>query len=191
MSLSLWFILLVALAAVLAGLLCCVRHRHAPSPENALPSEGLRLNRHPLHYAVFKIDVNTVNRLLGEGASPRQTMADGQTPLHVAAECGLAAMCKFLLKNSAEVDALDNFGGSPLHAAAACQSGEAVRSRRSGPFFPVQIGPKTLVLISAKSHTVNITGGLLMQLSADNFLIMSMEFIAVSTQGRQNTFSAV
>ncbi|WP_428056576.1 ankyrin repeat domain-containing protein [Candidatus Avelusimicrobium alvi] len=126
MSLSLWFILLVALAAVLAGLLCCVRHRHAPSPENALPSEGLRLNRHPLHYAVFKNDFNTVNRLLGEGASPRQTMADGQTPLHVAAECGLAAMCKFLLKNSAEVDALDNFGGSPLHAAAACQSGVAV-----------------------------------------------------------------
>lgn len=30
-----------------------------------------------------------------------------------------------------------------------------------------------------------------MQLAADNFLIMSMEFIAVSTQGRQNTFSAV
>lgn len=29
-----------------------------------------------------------------------------------------------------------------------------------------------------------------MQLSADNFLIMTMEFIAVSSQGRQNPFLA-
>ena len=122
MSLSLWFILLVALAAVLAGILCCVRHRHAPSPENALPSEGLHLNRHPLHYAVFKNDFNTVNRLLGEGASPRQTMADGQTPLHVAAECNLPRMCELLLKNAAQVNATDRFGDTPLHTAAAFQT---------------------------------------------------------------------
>ena len=121
MSLSLWFILLVALAAVLAGLLCCVRHRHAPSPENALPSEGLRLNRHPLHYAVFKNDFNTVNRLLGEGASPRQTMADGQTPLHVA-ECNLPRMCELLLKQGAQVNAPDSFSGTPLHTAVAFQT---------------------------------------------------------------------
>ena len=122
MSLSLWFILLVALAAVLAGILCCVRHRHAPSPENALPSEGLRLNCHPLHYAVFKNDFNTVNRLLGEGASPRQTMADGQTPWHVAAECNLPRMCELLLKNAAQVNATDRFGDTPLHTAAAFQT---------------------------------------------------------------------
>lgn len=84
------------------------------------------LNRFPLHQAVFRNDFTLADQLLDQGYTVAHETDDGQTPLHVAAECGLAAMCKFLLKNSAEVDALDNFGGSPLHAAAACQSGVAV-----------------------------------------------------------------
>ena len=84
------------------------------------------LQHFPLHQAVFYNDFSAADRLLDQGYTIAHETDDGQTPLHVAAECGLAAMCKFLLKNSAEVDALDNFGGSPLHAAAACQSGVAV-----------------------------------------------------------------
>ena len=122
MSLSLWFVLVVALVAFSAGIRCCVRRQNAHPPENALPSEGLRLNRHPLHYAVFKNDFNTVNRLLGEGVSPRQTMADGQTPLHVAAECNLPRMCELLLKKGAQVNAQDSFSGTPLHTAVAFQT---------------------------------------------------------------------
>ena len=48
---------------------------------------------------------------------------DGQTPLHIAAECGLDGMCRHLLKRGARLEAKDNFGGTPLHAAAACQNG--------------------------------------------------------------------
>lgn len=124
MSLSLWFFLAVVLALGATGWWFSRPRRRtaAPSPENALPSEGLRLNRHPLHYAVFKNDFNTVNRLLGEGASPRQTMADGQTPLHVAAECNLPRMCELLLKQGAQVNAPDSFSGTPLHTAVAFQT---------------------------------------------------------------------
>ena len=50
----------------------------------------------------------------------------GITPLHIAAECGLDSMCRHLLKCGARIDARDNFGGTPLHAAAACQSGVKV-----------------------------------------------------------------
>jgi len=35
-----------------------------------------------------------------------------------------------------------------------------------------------------------MTGGFYMQLNQDNFLIMSIEFIAVSTQGAQRPFAA-
>ena len=35
---------------------------------------------------------------------------------------GSAPDCRFLLENGAEINAPDGFGGSPLHAAAACQS---------------------------------------------------------------------
>lgn len=84
------------------------------------------LNRFPLHQAVFRNDFSLTNKLLKQGYTVAHETDDGQTPLHIAAECGLDAMCAFLLKNGADVDALDNFGGTPLHAAAACQKGVAV-----------------------------------------------------------------
>lgn len=153
MSLSLWFVLLVTLVAFSAGIRYCLRRQNAHTSENALPSEGLRLNRHPLHYAVFKNDFNTVNRLLGDGASPRQTMADGQTPLHVAAECNLPRMCELLLKNGAQVNATDRFGDTPLHTAAAFQTdlevvkilvgyGANIHLKDSGGLTPLALAEK-------------------------------------------------
>ncbi len=84
------------------------------------------LKRFPLHQAVFQNDFETVEKLLQSGASLSQETDDGQTPLHIAAECGLCAMCRLLLKRGADIRTLDNFGGTPLHAAAACQSGVKV-----------------------------------------------------------------
>ena len=84
------------------------------------------LNRFPLHRAVFQNDFRTLNRLLKESPSLELETDDGQTPLHIAAECGLEAMCRYLVKRGANVNALDNFGGTPLHAAAACQNGVKV-----------------------------------------------------------------
>ena len=80
------------------------------------------LQRFPLHQAVFWNNFYTADKLLDEGYTVSHETDDGQTPLHIAAECNQPAMCLFLLKNGAEIDALDNFGGSALHAAAACQS---------------------------------------------------------------------
>lgn len=80
------------------------------------------LQRFPLHQAVFYNDFYKVDKLLDQDYTVAHETDDGQTPLHIAAECNQPAMCLFLLENGAEVDALDNFGGSALHAAAACQS---------------------------------------------------------------------
>ena len=80
------------------------------------------LQRFPLHQAVFWNDFYTADKLLDQDYTVAHETDDGQTPLHIAAECNQPAMCLFLLRNGAEIDALDNFGGSPLHAAAACQS---------------------------------------------------------------------
>lgn len=80
------------------------------------------LQRFPLHQAVFWNDFYTTDKLLDQGYTVAHETDDGQTPLHIAAQCNQPAMCLFLLKNGAEIDALDNFGGSALHAAAACQS---------------------------------------------------------------------
>ena len=84
------------------------------------------LNRFPLHQAVFENNFSKVEKLLRQGYLLSEETDDGQTPLHIAAECGLDAMCRFLIKRGVAVDTLDNFGGTALHAAAACQSGVKV-----------------------------------------------------------------
>ena len=84
------------------------------------------LKRFPLHQAVFQNDFSAVQRLLQEGHSIEEETDDGQTVLHIAAECGLEEMCRFVIKHGVKVNALDNFGGTALHAASACQSGVGV-----------------------------------------------------------------
>ena len=84
------------------------------------------LNRFPLHQAVFKNDFHAVDKLLKQSYTLDMETDDGQTPLHIAAQCGVDGMCRHLIKRGARLDKLDNFGGTPLHAAAACQSGLTV-----------------------------------------------------------------
>lgn len=108
------------------------------------------LKRFPLHWAVFQNDYWTADKLLDGGCTVADETDDGQTPLHVAAEAGLPGMCRFLLKNGAEVNAPDNFGGTPLHAAAACQSGvRVVRllvKKGADPFLKDRAGMTPLAL---------------------------------------------
>lgn len=56
-------------------------------------------------------------------------------------------------------------------------------------FFSRSLGPKALVFIRFKRHTTPIQEEFTMQITQDNMLIMSMEFIAVSTQGTQRPFA--
>lgn len=62
-----------------------------------------------------------VMMLLTNGADPRQTDADGQTPLHHAARSSDAGVAALLLDAEARLEALDEQGLSPL--ASACAGG--------------------------------------------------------------------
>ena len=121
-------LLLVLAACVLYAAVRPVRKKRLYHGVNPPIVEFLttELNRFPLHRAVFQNDFRAVSRLLKESPSLKTETDDGQTPLHIAAECGLETMCKYLIKRGADVNALDNFGGTPLHAAAACQNGVKV-----------------------------------------------------------------
>lgn len=62
-----------------------------------------------------------VMTLLANGADPRTTDADGNTPLHHAARSSDPGVAALLRDAAAEIDALNNDGHSPL--AVACQAG--------------------------------------------------------------------
>ncbi|KRG45214.1 hypothetical protein ARC78_03235 [Stenotrophomonas pictorum JCM 9942] len=62
-----------------------------------------------------------VMTLLANGADPRATDADGNTPLHHAARSSDPGVAALLRDAAAEIDALNNDGHSPL--ALACQAG--------------------------------------------------------------------
>ena len=62
-----------------------------------------------------------VMTLLANGADPRATDAEGNTPLHHAARSSDPGVAALLRDAAAEIDALNNDGHSPL--AVACQSG--------------------------------------------------------------------
>ena len=62
-----------------------------------------------------------VMTLLANGADPRATDGDGNTPLHHAARSSDPGVAALLRDASAEIDALNNDGHSPL--AVACQAG--------------------------------------------------------------------
>ncbi len=82
-------------------------------------------------YAVQTNSLETLRRLLQQGATLDVTTDDGQTPLHVAAfyraTCGSSDTLKFLLERGASVNARTNNGLTPLHQAARGGSPEAFR----------------------------------------------------------------
>ena len=69
----------------------------------------------PLHFAESAI---VCELLLKHGAEVNAKNADGQTPLHRAAEEASPAVCSVLLNNGAAVNAMDDHGCSPLFVAA-------------------------------------------------------------------------
>lgn len=56
--------------------------------------------------------------LLLRGASPTFAAEAGETPLHAASRAALLAPAALLIENQANVDACDDNGRSPMHAAA-------------------------------------------------------------------------
>lgn len=79
-----------------------------------------------LHAAASDGDVETLRRLLAEGASPRVEI-DGVTPLHVAAAKGRVAVVEALVASGAAVDVRDALEGrTPLYVAASLGQDEVV-----------------------------------------------------------------
>lgn len=73
-----------------------------------------KLGRTPLMEAVIKGDLNIVKALLSAGANVNIHESSGWTALHFAAQAYSYEITKILLESSAEVDAIDNQGSTPL-----------------------------------------------------------------------------
>lgn len=72
----------------------------------------------PLHDAVGAGDVEQVEALLDDGASPDQPGDNGETPLTLAILAGHGDVAMMLLEGGAAVGARNRGGFTPLHAAA-------------------------------------------------------------------------
>jgi ankyrin repeat protein len=68
--------------------------------------------------AVKKADIETVRRLLQQGASPNISEADGSTALHWAVEADDLEMTPLLLQAGADAKRANRYGMTPLHLAA-------------------------------------------------------------------------
>ena len=66
-------------------------------------------------------------RSLQIGVVSRLAFAEGDTPLHSAAQWGDSTIVKMLLSNGADVDAENNFGQRPLHYACVFRHKEIVK----------------------------------------------------------------
>ena len=71
-------------------------------------------------------DVAALERLL-RTAGPRDRDDDGHTPLHYAAWCGAEALCRRLLDQKCDVNAVNEDGKTPLHYAAGYGHYDVVR----------------------------------------------------------------
>lgn len=72
----------------------------------------------PIHDAVTDDDLARVKSIVAHNpAALASKDADGDTPLHLAAELGYADIAKYLIAEKASVNAVDNAGYTPLHLA--------------------------------------------------------------------------
>jgi ankyrin repeat protein len=72
----------------------------------------------PLHWAVYRVDVELVAALLGRGADPDVVNAFGSSPLAEAVKVGNAAMVGMLLDAGADPNMANEDGQTPLMLAA-------------------------------------------------------------------------
>jgi ankyrin repeat protein len=76
-----------------------------------------KLHRTELHYACVDADMQQMRALLGAGADPNATDANGWTPLHFAAQANWTEGAIALIEAGATVDAEDRDGNTPLSKA--------------------------------------------------------------------------
>ena len=70
----------------------------------------------PLHWAAYAGSAEAIDMLIAVGAQPSTTnTVDGSQPLHLAARYGRPAAARALLYHGADVNAINNYGNTPLH----------------------------------------------------------------------------
>lgn len=102
------------------------KREQGSSPESLPPPDptGDECSAERLHEAASDNAVDQVRAFLDQGADPSATNKWGQTPLHLAAKAGHAAVAKQLLDQGAHVDAKDDLGCTPLHGVGSAEVAE-------------------------------------------------------------------
>ena len=95
----------------------CV-HAIAESWPKYKTEEEIEYGYTPLHWAVYRTDVDCVAALLKAKACPNAALADGSAPLHTAVEKNSPECVKALTWARANVNASNEYGDTPLHRAA-------------------------------------------------------------------------
>ncbi|WP_264337014.1 MULTISPECIES: ankyrin repeat domain-containing protein [unclassified Wolbachia] len=73
----------------------------------------------PLHYAIYRNDLDILKFLLGKGANIEAKDINDETPLHIAAkDNNKSKVVRLLLDNGARTEAKNKVGWTPLHYAA-------------------------------------------------------------------------
>ncbi|MCJ7454088.1 MAG: ankyrin repeat domain-containing protein [Wolbachia endosymbiont of Homalodisca vitripennis] len=85
--------------------------------EGSEASEVLQHLQKDINIAASKGDIQTVQRLLKDGADANDKDIDGRTPLHYAVSNGHIDIVNILLTNGANVSQVTNKGNTPLHTA--------------------------------------------------------------------------
>jgi ankyrin repeat protein len=92
-------------------------------------TDGDRLGRTAVHYAVADGDVAELRALLSDGADPGAPDSSGWTPLHFAAQAQDPLAAEVLLTAGAAVDMADCHGNTPLWKAVFSSRGEGTMIR--------------------------------------------------------------
>ena len=97
----------------------------------------------PLHFAVWKSNMEVLKCLISLGADVHQKDENGRTPLIVAAQMGNIEVIQFLISKGADIHTKNNEGRTSLHFAAANDNLEVV---------------EFLVSLGADVHAKNVLG---------------------------------
>ncbi|RHY94552.1 hypothetical protein DYB35_010514 [Aphanomyces astaci] len=89
-------------------------HRTATDAKTAVDPKVRRKLAYQLLYAAYEGNVEEIRRLKLHGASVHSSDYDGRTAMHIAASMGHVAVVQELLRQGADIRALDRWGGTPL-----------------------------------------------------------------------------
>ena len=157
---------------------------------NAAQGDGMTA----LHWAAYKVDVETAEILLYAGANVRAaTRINAMTPLILAAQTGSAAMIEALLENGADPNLAMTTGTTPLMLAAAAGIADAVTTliEAGAEVDATENAQGQTALMFAASFNRDDAIKVLMENGADVKLASKVVDVAARSRGRGRGGQAV